>query len=357
MRTLAFHLAMLVLATGIPEMGTAKDQGLVLKPGTPMTALETPAWALECEAWAVNERDEIVGQCNSEAMYQPVLWLAGAAILLDGPMVITAPDGSVNEQAIIGGIAVGINDAGTIAAQIFVPSGFYAATWDEEAGTWTALPIPAGTGSANSSLRGINAKGDLAGTSGGQAVVWEAGEPRMLSQPLDTEGCSAYAISNAGQATGYCVRREGSDILFYAVLWDKNGSPIRLSDDQPPGDIVDGGALTTLGRAINDSGIVVGTEANTATIWMAGEAMVLHQPAAANGINNRGDVVGYIGINGAEGVDLPRATLWPANGGVGIDLGALGGAFSFARAISNRGVVVGIAEDAIGVRHAFAARP
>lgn len=67
----------------------------------------------------------------------------------------------------------------------------------------------------------------------------------------------------------------------------------------------------------------------------------------AQGINNRGDIVGSSSINGQS-----HAFLWTASGGMR-DLGTLGGANSLATAINDSGTVVGWAQNAAGVTRAF----
>lgn len=356
----AVILMVLILAAGTPVAAQPKDDALVLKPGTPMTALETPDWAAGCEAWAVNERDEIVGLCQEDSGDEsfepmPVLWIGGIAVVLDGPVLVSLADGSEDELPLVRGIAVGINDAGIIAGQITPSIGPRAATWDHDAAAWRALPIPAGSGFPSASARGINARGDVVGTARGHAVIWEDGEPALLSRPSDSVACIGYAVNNAREATGVCVIDEGADLVHYAMFWDRDGKANLISEGLPLSGIGDGELGATFGRAINSSGAIAGMEANVAMIWSGGDAIALAAPGAANGIDSRGNAVGYVGINGGEIEDAPRATLWPRDG-VGVDLGTLGGGTSFARAISERGVVVGLAEDSDGVTRAFALR-
>lgn len=69
--------------------------------------------------------------------------------------------------------------------------------------------------------------------------------------------------------------------------------------------------------------------------------------SVAEGINTRGDVVGWSTINGQA-----HAFLWTASAGMR-DLGTLGGPSSAALAIDDAGQVVGWAVSAAGNRHAF----
>lgn len=69
--------------------------------------------------------------------------------------------------------------------------------------------------------------------------------------------------------------------------------------------------------------------------------------SVAEGVNNRGDVVGASSINGQS-----HAFLWTASGGMR-DLGTLGGANSRAIAINDSSHVVGWAQNGAGVNRAF----
>ena len=94
-------------------------------------------------------------------------------------------------------------------------------------------------------------------------------------------------------------------------------------------------------RAVNNSGVVVGSAECVASRWTADGGLqtlprLLTAPyygCTAEGINDLGDIVGTCG---------GRAVLWPASGGV-IDLGE-----GTASDINDRGMIVGIFSFAVG---------
>ena len=150
----------------------------------------------------------------------------------------------------------------------------------------------------------------------------------------------ALDINDRGQAVGYSGtvpldEEEGFD--HRAVLWE-NG---RITD------------LGTLGgeysraAAINNRGQIVGQSATAAdevhaVLWEKGSIVDLGGGfSEALDINERGDIVG---VNGG------RATLWRK--GRIIDLGTLGGTRSVARAINNKGMIVGESRTTDGNTHA-----
>lgn len=117
------------------------------------------------------------------------------------------------------------------------------------------------------------------------------------------------------------------------------------------------GSLTRA-LALNDRGQVVGLSTTASGLthafrWQRGRMTDLGvlergpaERAIANDINERGEVVGGSVAGGAM-----RAVLW-RHGRI-IDLGGLGGGYSFAVAINDRGQVVGNSETASGELHAF----
>lgn len=122
------------------------------------------------------------------------------------------------------------------------------------------------------------------------------------------------------------------------------------------GQMLRGGVYPSRAYDINESGEAVGYSNNTewyqkAVKWTANGKMVDlgflpgTNMSVAQGINNRGDVVGYCGqyITLLGGGVVPmnfRATLWTAEGEI-IYLGTLPGAESMAVEINNHGEIVG----------------
>ncbi len=109
----------------------------------------------------------------------------------------------------------------------------------------------------------------------------------------------------------------------------------------------DPGGRGSEARAINDSGVVIGSTSDSSSenleafVWKSGSYYYL--PPLADGdvnipfdINDHGDVVGR---SFTERIDI-HAVLWPVKGGI-IDLGTLGGLESVANGINSLGHIVG----------------
>ena len=134
----------------------------------------------------------------------------------------------------------------------------------------------------------INARGQVVGASGtgwpgsdAHAFLWENGKMTQL-QSLGGAGSRATSINAAGQIAGAAETSTGE---WHAVVWRA-------------GRVVDLG--TGIALAINNAGIVVGTDAGSAVFWRKGVKGVLAQAEpdiplyyAATGINSSGMVVGY----------------------------------------------------------------
>ena len=126
------------------------------------------------------------------------------------------------------------------------------------------------------------------------------------------------------------------------------------------------GVLTAIGTlegddsshawAINERGQVIGESVGRGAryrpfLWEDGVITALEPGALEGGtafamsINDRGQVVGYLGVT------HNRAVLW--QDGVMTDLGTLGGARAVAHGINNRGQIAGASETSSGEWHAF----
>lgn len=145
-----------------------------------------------------------------------------------------------------------------------------------------------------------------------------------------------WAVNNRNQAVGWS-EISGTD-TEHPILWQD-------------GRLIDLGALPDfpVGRAlgINDRGDVVGyaiefdLHHSRAILWHGGTLVDITPAGVANctatGINNRGDIAGH----------CPQAVLW--RGGQLIELGLLPGqASSYAFAINEAGVIVGMQADRLG---------
>jgi probable HAF family extracellular repeat protein len=197
--------------------------------------------------------------------------------------------------------ASAINNSGQIVGWAQSPSGeSYATVWNGS--TATQLRKVDSDGSSNilyeggSSARGINDNGQIVGTSGRGAVLWD-GTAVSTALPLT----SANAINNSGLVVGmshYSACIPDLDQCFYSyhapTIW--SGSE---STDLSTLGTGDGEALAT-----NDAGQITGTSGGRAVLWdhtapidlnsfldasIVSEGWVL---TAATGINENGWIVG-----------------------------------------------------------------
>lgn len=175
------------------------------------------------------------------------------------------------------------------------------------------------------------------------AVVWDGHGRRRVLQPLDGDVESrGYGINNRGIAVGISLGpRRPSDCgaSFTAVIWDREGNPTPLPS---PSTVLD----ETFGFDINNSGAVAGFNntldgsAFNATVWnRRGVPTNLPTPYVndlelANGLNNRGDLVGTEFINFV-------GLFWDKDGNVEVLAPLAGEFFSTAVDINNRGQAVG----------------
>lgn len=311
--------------------------------GAPMAALETPAGATGCDAFDLNhDGSVVVGYCDD----MPARWIDGKPELLSGPIKIAYADGSTSESPVIFGIAYGINARGTILGWVISPEQAAAAIWDESDRTWIAL-------SKEKVSKGydISDSGIVAGRAGSLgAAVWDRGDVMLLDPVPGTDFCLAFTVNNRGVAAGQCV--EASGTIETAVVWRTDGTVDAMLGQSD-------GLLTAYGRGISGRGDVVGILAGAAMLWDASDynPVQLAPLGAANGINSQGDIVGYVGINGGQGADVPRAVIWRAGTTTPEPLGTLGGDTSFARAVNESGIVVGNSSDAAGNQTAFVVWP
>ncbi|HWQ55181.1 MAG TPA: hypothetical protein VN442_15955 [Bryobacteraceae bacterium] len=211
-------------------------------------------------------------------------------------------------------------------------------------------------GGEASRATGINNRGQVVGSASlpnweGHTFLWEQGHMTDLGTPGINSG--ALAINGAGQIVGTGTNANAQP---YAALWD-HGATINLTPNAGPSRAV----------AINERGQVLGwTETpgwSGPFLWDNGTLTNLtintsgSRPYAVHGINARGQVVGvYAYVNSATTPECRRmlcasAFLWDK--GTVIDLGSLGGVFTEATGINDRGQVVGGSTDAAGVQHGF----
>jgi uncharacterized membrane protein len=319
--------------------------------GAPMMALESPSKDSVCQAWDLNDDGSlVVGECDD----LPVRWVDGSLEILDGPLEVTDSGGSVSQYHPISGRAFGTNANGEIVADIAAGPAFEAAMWDDATQVWKALPK---AHYVFSSIRGFSDNGyatgrlfEAAPAFTSVAVLWNHGQIIQLQEMPDYYSCIPYSVNNSGQATGDCLL-VGQDNSA-AVLWMADGSIDReLGAGITP--------ASTFGRGINSGGDVVGTLDGAAMRWNAPNyrPTTLAGLGVANSINDSGDAAGYLGINGGTGDESPNAVIWRSGSTVPEPLGTLGGDLSWARAISNQGIVAGFASNGADVTKAFIVWP
>lgn len=198
----------------------------------------------------------------------------------------------------------------------------------------------------------INSSGQAVGydldTAGNEhPVFWEKGHPSALPLPAIFASGRATGINRFGQPVGILYDKQ---VNQHAVKW--NLSMTSLSELRPP----QGTVLPAAANAINDEGEVAGTAVlanigdptlilpilwtgNTAVVLPTGSADVFGQATA---VNAGGVAVGHLfGGSSSESV-FESAARW--NGTALTGLGDLGGRRSEATAISDTGWIAGWSE-------------
>ena len=326
-----------------------------------LIALSKPPGYSQCEAWAINNVGLIVGMCWNGKFANnpvPVRWRQGVAEILNGQL--RSEDSAESDVRAAEGMAVGVNDAGDIVGSILVERapnrhGMRAAIWEE--GYWRDLGLPKGAQSM--SARGINARGDVIGSSNGHAAVYWRAENRFEILPSvpnsETATCSGMAINNQGQAVGMCTESIPSDgstsdgLRGDAVLW-QNHTAVVLANPCAAGE-----DMTPYARTISDSGVIGGTSGLCALVWHAStpdKVTIVHDRGVVNSINRRGDMVGSAGDPAAK-KPLLKPARWADTEAPAIDLGPGASTDGRIRFINDRGVFVGGYTSATGESFAF----
>jgi probable HAF family extracellular repeat protein len=264
--------------------------------------------------------------------------------------------------------AMGVNDRGDVVGQ----SGAHAVLWHN------GRIVDLGTlGGSYSAAVDVNARGDVVGYSqvadgaGDHAFIWRRGRLIDLSPLAGFPSSYATAVNDRGDVVGFSVGDGG----IRAVLWRPNGTAVDLTaetglhqvtDLDNAGRLVgsvtpDGmngypalwyrGRLTVLSdtsgtaSAINDRGEITGyfvAGAGSSFVWRGGRLteipLLPDMPEAsmmqAQGINNRGQVVGFGGFDGF---------VWDSGTGTLTTLPGLTRVGPAAYDINDRGQIVGSA--------------
>jgi probable HAF family extracellular repeat protein len=208
----------------------------------------------------------------------------------------------------------------------------------------------------------INNHGQVIGASLTAAGEWHGflwtAEGGMID--LGTLGGSesdALGINDQGQVVGYSQTASGD---YHAFLWTAEGGMVDLGTFGN-GTYSEADAINNLGQVVGIRTTIPGDPLDDpavaysahAFLWTAARGMVDLGTLGgsfsyAGAINNSGQVVG----DSLTAAGEDHAFLWTVARGM-VDLGTLGGTYSFAYAINNQGQIVGNAETASGEDHAF----
>ena len=148
----------------------------------------------------------------------------------------------------------------------------------------------------------INERGQIVGTSGRTAFLWQAGRRTDLGTLPGSTESSADAINDLGQVVGTSVRGG----VYRPFLWEKG----RMRDLGRPG-----GEGSVENIDINAQGQVVltltafGVSLQGVGLWQGGRMRVLNGISEAHGINDEGWIVGEVAV-GDEIMGGARAVLW-----------------------------------------------
>jgi len=262
---------------------------------------------------SINQRGQVAGWSyfNHYVDDTPFIWEKGAMKELDAPLTPAGPQGINDHSQIVGAYAD---------AQSAMHAFFYGADG------FVPLPDPEGA-PAGAWARCINNRGTIGGNAvssefaymfGRAPVIWVDGQPQvlpMLDLGFGPPGGAVYAMNDAEQMVGHSGGPFEVDwtIMYFclhthATLWE-DGQPIDLGTlyDHP----------SSMAFGINNAGVVVGhsgvasSGASRAFVWSKQTGMVdLGMPdgwlsAWAQGINDRGEIVGSVSMAGDPQFGFP----------------------------------------------------
>ncbi len=242
----------------------------------------------------------------------------------------------------------------------------------------------------------INDRGVIVGVSEDShkhAVKWVGPVVRDLGRLSDSDSAVAVAVNDAGVAVGYAeqsgkpraCRFEGDSVKDLGSPGEESratcvndrgdvGGWAEKEASLPHAILWRGARRVDLGRlggiqawctAITDSGLLLGYVNPPGPgsghlrpfFWRAGKTTEIpvlpgYDDVETHGTNAHGDLVGAALRKSGTPAGVPaHAFLW--RGGKLLDLGTLGGAYSRAYAVNNRGQVVGVSTLSDGRSHAF----
>ena len=147
--------------------------------------------------------------------------------------------------------------------------------------------------------------------------------------PDSAYGGTARAVNSHGDVVGQTFTYEGGQYISHAYLW-QNG--VRT-------DIGSAAGRNSVPWALDDKDNIVGYVDGFGYEWQGGTATSLHFAGDATGINKSGTIIGHYWTAGTYGYGQDRAIVY--RDGVLTELGTLGGTYSGAGGINDKGIVVG----------------
>lgn len=204
----------------------------------------------------------------------------------------TLPNGNIS-------VATGVADQMIIGYSSVAQTGFptHAFKYTSQAGlidlgTTGSDPNLSSFASAINATATIVGAGDTPDRSRTVALLWPPAGAVITLPSLTTGICWAFAISDDGDAVGYCTASNGQ---AHAVMWPIGGG---IQDLHTGGYVTYGSYATGINSALQITGTMDTTQGARAFVWLPIFGMLPLSPlsqdtvSAANGINSAGVVVG-----------------------------------------------------------------
>lgn len=212
----------------------------------------------------INNAGQIVGEAYIKSQYDAVVWQAGSS----------------TPTNIGGQRALGINAFGQVGGRLDSQGAVF---WDTSLNTPMALPILGGDGAGQ--VEDINESGSVVGWTRGpsgnlHAFFWQVGDSALtdLGTLFGTSSSSSYAygINASGQIVGSSSASTSGSGPQHATLWDtSSGAPVDLNTLV----MLSSGYLSEA-RAINDAGQIIANASNGRAFLLTPNASPVPVPSA-----------------------------------------------------------------------------